>query len=107
MKVVIPQDPIDSLMTREDFIKKVEECVNSENLRLVGIALYNITNINAQAGVHILNAISMLKPIAIADPALAQAISGELNKATACLTNLTNHFEIEKAMGEKLHATKH
>ncbi|QCQ57733.1 hypothetical protein KNV09_gp153 [Vibrio phage Athena] len=107
MKIIVPQDQIDTLMTREDFIKRVEECVNSENLRLVGITLFNITNINAKAGSHILQALALLKPIALENPELAAKINRELVAASDTLKQLTQHFEIEKAMGEKLHETQH
>lgn len=107
MKMVVPKDPLDTLMTQEDFIKKVEECVNSENLRLIGLTLFNITNINAKAGSHILQALALLKPIALEDPELATRINRELVAASNTLQQLTQHFEIEKAMGEKLHETQH
>lgn len=107
MKMVIPTDNIDTLMTQEDYIKKVEECVNSENMRLLGITLFNITNINAKAGDHILRALAMLKPIALADPVLAQQINRELTSASNCLKQLVTHFETEKAVGEMRNATKH
>lgn len=107
MKMTVPVDNIDSLMTQEDFIKKVEECVNSENMRLLGITLYNITNINAIAGSHILQALALLKPIALEDPELAAKINQELVSASNTLKQLTTHFETEKAMGESRNETKH
>ncbi|BBL19223.1 hypothetical protein KIT04_054 [Vibrio phage KIT04] len=107
MKMVIPQDPIDSLISREDFLKRVEELVQAENVRIIGIALYNVTSINAKAGEHILKAITKLQPLAMDNPELVEQVIKELHEASTQLTQLAQHFEIEKAMGEKVHATQH
>lgn len=107
MKVAVPVEDVDFLLTREDFVKKVEECVNSENARIIGVALHNVVSTNTIAAKHIYNVLKMAQTVYMYDPELSTKMVMELSLAAASLARITLHFETEKAVAEAVNAVKH